>query len=135
MVSPRSVALALASLPLVAAPVGAVPIGTAYKVVHTGTLAPMGFHYFLERGCRPTGPVVINLITPPRNGEVSEGPRRAHPSYATGSALAACNRLTIPGTEVYYRSAPGYTGPDSYIVERVFPNGDAQRFRIDVSVR
>ncbi len=37
--------------------------------------------------------------------------------------------------EVYYRSVRGYTGPDSYVVERVFPNGDAHQFRINVSVR
>ena len=95
----------------------------------------MGFHYYLEDGCRSPGPVVINLVTPPKNGKVSEGPRSGHPSYGTSSHLVACNRVAVRGLEVYYRSFPGYTGPDSYEVERVFPNGDAQRFRIEVSVR
>lgn len=135
MVSYRSLVLAPAFVALAAAPLHAAAISSVYKVVRSGALAPMGFHYYLEDGCRSPGPVVINLVTPPQNGDISEGPRSAHPSYGAGSHLAACNRTKVRGTEVYYRSAPGYTGPDSYVVERVFPNGDAQRFRIDVSVR
>ncbi len=135
MMSTRCVALATALTVLTAAPVSAKAISSVYKVVHSGTLTPIGFHYYLEEGCRSPGPVQINVVTPPQNGEVSEGPRSAHPSYPATSHLAACNRVKIRGTEIYYRSAPGYHGSDSYVVERVFPNGDAQRFQIDVSVR
>lgn len=135
MVSPRSLALAAPLAILAAAPLHAAVVSPVYKVVRSGALAPMGFHYYLEDGCRSPGPVAINLVTAPRNGEISEGTRSAHPSYGAGSHLAACSRIRVRGTEVYYRSVPGYTGPDSYVVERVFPNGDAQRFRIDVSVR
>ena len=137
MKSSRSLTLTLASafVTLAMVPASAAPISSVYKVVRSGALAPMGFHYYLEGGCRSPGPVVINLVTPPRNGEISEGPRRGRPSYSAGSRLATCNRITVRGLEVYYRSVPGYTGPDSYVVERVFPNGDAQRFRIDLSVR
>ena len=135
MVSPRPVALASALLVLAAVPAGAVPVGPAFRVVRSGALAPMGFHYYLDASCRSPGPVTINLVVPPRYGEISEGQRVAHPSYRSGDSLAACNRIRVRGLEVYYRSKPGYTGPDSYVVERVFPNGDAQRFRIDVSVR
>ena len=131
----RSLRLASTFVTLVVVPVTAAPISSVYKVVRSGALAPMGFHYYLGDGCRSPGPVVINLVTPPTNGEISEGPRSGRPSYRAGSHLAACNRNKVGGLEVYYRSVPGYTGPDSYVVERVFPNGDAQRFRIDVSVR
>lgn len=131
----RSLALIPAFVTLAAAPLHAAAISSVYKVVHSGAVAPMGFHYYLEDGCRSPGPVVINLVTPPQNGEITEGPRSAHPSYGAGSRLAACDKIKVRGIEIYYRSAPGYTGPDSYVVERVFPNGDAQRFRIDVSVR
>ncbi len=135
MGSVRSLGLASALIAWAVVPVSAAPISAVYKVVRSGALAPMGFHYYLEDGCRPAGPVVINLVTPPKNGDVSEGPRSGYPSYSTGSPLAACNKIKVRGLEVYYRSTPGYTGPDSYVVERVFPNGDAQRFRIDLSVR
>ncbi|MGI3903850.1 MAG: hypothetical protein ACRYGP_18155 [Janthinobacterium lividum] len=135
MMSTRCVALATALTVFAAAPVSAKAISPVYKVVHSGTLTPIGFHYYLEEGCRSPGPVQINVVTPPQNGEVSEGPRSAHPSYPATSHLAACNRVKIRGTEIYYRSAPGYQGSDSYVVERIFPNGDAQRFQIDVSVR
>ncbi len=135
MVSPRSLALVAVSSTLAAAPLGAEPVSPVYKVVRSGALAPMGFHSYLEHGCRSPGPVAINLVVPPQNGTVSEGPRSAFPSYRAWSPLAACDRMKVSGLQVYYRSAPGYTGPDSYVVERVFPNGDAQRFRINVSVR
>ena len=131
----RVLSLGSALFTFAAVPVSAAPVSPVYKVVRSGALAPMGFHYSLEDGCRSAGPVVINLVKPPQNGEVTEGPRSAHPSYGAGSRLAACNRLKVRGTQVYYQSAPGYTGPDFYVVERVFPNGDAQRFRIGVSVR
>lgn len=135
MVSSRFLILAAAFVTSAVAPVSAAPITSVYKIVRSGALAPMGFHYYLEDGCRSPRAVVINLVTPPKNGEVSEGPRSGHPSYAASSHLAACNRFPVRGLEVYYRSVSGYTGPDSYVVERVFPNGDAQRFRIDISVR
>ncbi len=135
MMSSRLLFLGSAFAASAVVPVSAAPVSPVYKVVRSGALAPMGFHYYLEGGCRSAGPVVINLVVPPRNGEVTEGPRSAHPSYGAGSRLAVCDRLKVRGTEVYYQSAPGYTGPDSYVVERVFPNGDAQRFRIGVSVR
>ena len=135
MMFSRFFTLAAVYVALAVVPVRAAPISSVYKVVRSGSLAPMGFHYHLEDGCRSFGPVVINLITPPKNGEVSEGPRSGHPTYEAGSHLGACNKISVRGLEIYYRSIPGYTGPDSYVVERVFPNGDAQRFRIDVSVR
>ena len=133
MVSPRAFAASLVAL--AAVPLHAAPVNPVYKVVRSGALAPMGFHHHLEDGCRSPGPVAVNLITPPRDGEVSEGPRNAHPSYEAKSHLAARNRIRVRGTQVYDRSAPSYTGPNSYVIQRVFPNGDAQRFRIDVSVR
>ena len=135
VVSTRSVALAAALAVFAAAPASAKAISSVYKVVHSGTLTPIGFHYYLEEGCRSPGPVQINVVTPPQNGKISEGPRSAHPSYPATSHLAACNRVKVSGTEIYYRSAPGYLGSDSYVVERVFPNGDAQQFQIDLSVR
>ena len=135
MMSSRFLTLGSALAVLAVVPASAAPISSVYKVVRSGALAPMGFHYYLGDGCRSPGPVVINLVTPPRNGEVSEGPRSRRPTYASGRHLAACNGIRVRGLQVYYRSAPGYTGPDSYVVERVFPNGDAQRFRIGVSVR
>lgn len=135
MVSSRLLTLASAFLTLAVAPVSAAPISSVYKVVRSGALAPMGFHYDLDDDCRSPGPVVINLVTPPSNGDISEGPRSRRLSYGAGRRLAACNGTKVRGLEIYYRSAPGYTGPDSYVVERVFPNGDAQRFRIGVSVR
>lgn len=135
MLSTRSVALAAALAVFAATPVSATAISAVYKVVHSGTLTPIGFHYDLEEGCRSLGPVRINVVTPPRNGEVSKGPRSAHPSYPAMSHLAACNRTKVSGTEIDYRSTSGYLGSDSYVVERVFPNGDAQQFRIDISVR
>jgi hypothetical protein len=135
MASSRSLAFAGALALLATAPASAEAISTVYKVVHSGALAPMGFHYFLDDGCRSPGLVTINLVTPPQNGEISQGPRAAHPSYAATSHLAACNKVKVRGTEIYYRSTPGYQGPDSYVVERVFPNGDAQQFRIHLPVR
>lgn len=111
------------------------PIGSSYKVVRSGQMAPMAFHYSLFPDCRSRGRVAMNLVSPPGNGEIFVASLKDHPSYPAGSAETACNRQRVQGTEVYYKSAPGFTGTDSYVIERVFPGGNAQLFKITVSVR
>ena len=132
--------LCLAAGPLAfalsAAPLAAEPIGPAYRIVPSGVLARMAFHYDpVSQACRSLGPVTINLVMPPQHGALSTARGTAHPQFGRSSAYAACDRRRVPGLQVFYRSEPGYTGPDSWVVERVLPTGEAHQFRIHVSVR
>ena len=121
---------------LIAAPVAAEPIGPAYEIVRSGALARIAFHYDpVSHACRSLGPVTINLVAPPQHGALSTARGSARPQFGPSSAYAACDRLRVPGLQIYYRSEPGYTGPDSWVVERVTPTGEARQFRIHVSVR
>ena len=123
------------ALALLLTPAIAGPIGTPYKVVRSGMTAEMGLHYALANDCRSRGAVSINLLRAPHSGDVLIGARRAHPTFAPGSAYARCNARLVEGTQVYYRPNPGYTGSDHYIVERVFPNGNAQMYWVTIVVR
>ncbi len=84
-----------AALILSSVPLRAEPIRTSYKVVRTGALALMGFHYYLAHDCRSLGPVTINLVPPPQNGEVTIRSRTARPTFGSTSAFAACNRTKV----------------------------------------
>ncbi|WP_131195182.1 hypothetical protein [Lichenihabitans psoromatis] len=122
---------------LASVPVGASAevIGVGYKVVRSGDVAPMGFHYQVSHECRSLGPIAINLVVAPLHGEVLIKDKVGEMTFGGQSAYSACNARKITGVQVYYRSAAGYVGFDRYVVERVLSTGNAELIKVNLSVR
>jgi hypothetical protein len=85
--------------------------------------------------CSSLGPATVNLVRAPQGGEASVGERRDYVAFIPGNPRSACNRRKVAATEIFYRSAPGFSGYDSFSAEIIAPNGVAQTRTFTVEVR
>ena len=131
---PRSLALAVAAI-TVASAAQAQYAGKPYLVARSGELFSVGVTFGLFHDCRSSGATQVNVILSPQHGEVLTGPGRTYPTFPLNSPYAACNKHKVAGTNVYYRSTPGYVGFDRFVVEDVHALGNARRFAYVISVR
>lgn len=106
-----------------------------YIVAASGRSLEVAKYTAINPDCTSLGPIGVNLVVAPQGGEVRVGEGRRYMAFVPANPRSACNRRKIPATFVLYRSQPGFTGQDSFVVEVVFPNGTAQRARITVNVR
>ena len=122
---------------LIAAPgsASAQRIFGTYKVIPAGSTAKVGFHYIVRADCRSEGTTTVNVVTPPKGGEILTAPGSGHTHFAARSKFARCNGRLMPGTDILYRASPDFTGTDSFVVEDVYPDGTARQFPMTVSVR
>jgi hypothetical protein len=78
----------------------------------------------------------IQVTTPPAHGEIAS--RIANgviPSDAKIGSSGVCAGKPTKVLEVYYKSARGYKGPDSFTVDMSFGGSSAKDFSYSVDVR
>lgn len=110
-------------------------VSRGYWVVASGHPLEVAAISSLYPDCTTMGRTEINLLEAPHGGEVQVGEGTRYPGYVTANARSACNKRKVPATMVTYRSMPGFVGQDSFVIEKIFPYGVAQRQRFTVNVR
>lgn len=106
-----------------------------YKVVASGQRVLIDTLASLDPTCRSLGQTEVNLLTAPHGGEVETSLGREYPSYVAANVRSVCDKQRVPATLIFYRASQGFTGPDWFDVEIVFPRGIARRLRYGVNVR
>ena len=110
-------------------------VSRPYYVAASGRTLEVAKYSNINPDCSSMGAVQVNLVEAARNGEVRVGDGGRFMAFGLGNPRAACNRRKIATTYVTYRSMPGFTGQDTFVVEAIFATGVAQRARITVNVR
>jgi hypothetical protein len=89
----------------------------------------VGVYVNVQPDCT-SGPLpTIRLSEPPANGRVVV--KRAN---IGATNFKQCLSLQVPGLVAFYRSRPGFSGPDTLSLEIKFPNGRTEVQRITVTV-
>lgn len=66
-----------------------------------------------QLNCNQGGTVVLEVVTPPKNGKVTTRPAKAKDKNCTNDLV---------GTGIYYTPNPGFTGPDAFTYNRTDQN-------------
>lgn len=91
-----------------------------------------GLH--LDQDCQPRLPIRVGIITPPRNGRITERDIELHSNYAKDTQYAACNEKKSRAVAAYYRANENYKGPDSFEIIIVFYDGTSRRYKVDMTI-
>lgn len=133
MIKPLLVAVCLL-LP-VAAAANDYPSKTVVKTVPTGQKFKVNAYHSLNPDCSNRGYADIRIQANPSHGKLTANHGAEFPNYDATSAWARCNGKPAPATVVWYKSDNGYTGSDTFDVLTIYPSGNTQTIRFNVSVR
>jgi hypothetical protein len=105
------------------------------KFTISGKPLKVDVYYSINPDCTSLGSTTIRLIEQPKHGTVEFRETTDFPYFREGNSRAHCNTRRVPVTQVIYIPAPGYTGPDSFQTDAVFPSGSARTAQYKVEVR
>lgn len=126
---------ALLYAPNVAAQDEASPPQEAKRVVAIDHKLRAGLYFSVDPDCTVTGLPVIRVIDPPKNGEVTIASDSGFPAYARENLRFDCNRKRLEGMAVFYEPQKGFSGLDSFVLDIIFPAGNAQKWHYSIEVR
>lgn len=93
------------------------------RVVFSGTTLKVDNFGSVDPSCTSLGRTVVQVTEQPRHGKVTIREGLDYPTFHKDNIRAHCNAKRAPATQVFYTPAPGYTGPDAFRVEVVYPDG------------
>jgi len=105
------------------------------RVAATEQQARIAFLTDLEPDCSSQPFAGVRIIEPPKHGEATVKPDTGFTNFAKDNARFECNKQRSDGTGVFYRSASGYTGADSLLVEITYPDGRLANARYSIEVK
>jgi hypothetical protein len=77
----------------------------------------------------------LNVVQPPEHGEVKVVAEAIYIAFPQGNPRAVCNSRKVPGRQVYYTAAPGFSGHDRVVLEGASDDGTMRHVTVDVDVR
>jgi hypothetical protein len=89
----------------------------------------------LHADCTFAGYPVVRILTPSEHGSVTIEEASDYPAYARDNQRYDCNLRKVQGTHVVYQSAPTFTGSDVFVIEVIFPSGDARTVAYGLAVK
>jgi len=114
---------------------GPIQMRTVNKGALSGVVQRINFYSEVHADCSSMGYPTVRIVSPPPNGRVLIEQSKDYPAYPQSNQRYTCNLNSVPGTAVSYLSNPGYVGPDSTIVEIVFPDGALWQTHSNILVR
>ena len=105
------------------------------RTIVSGERQKIGFVYWLNPDCTTAGGVTVRIITPPVRGELTTEQGVDYTNYLKEDQRYQCNLKKSPGTNIYYKSSPGYFGADTATIEYVSPKAIARTITYTITVR
>ena len=103
------------------------------RVVPKGEKRRIGFLTSLFPDCTSRGKIIVRLTGMPKSGTVTFEEIETFPSM-THEDYKKCNTGKVPGTAVSYEPNQDFTGTDTFSGTEIYPNGQARKFEVQVSV-
>ncbi len=103
--------------------------------VASGVKTQLTTHARFDRRCKPI-PVVIKFVAPPLHGTATSEPKRILVPAVSARGVVQpshCVGVQVDGVAIYYRSAPGFVGEDSFRYLRVHPDDASDPFNADIT--
>ena len=99
-----------------------------------GRLTSLDYYYSLNVDCSLKGEPALEITKSPQHGELSMAVTENYPNFAKNTTYHRCNKWRVPTTQLYYRSAPSYTGYDAIAADISFPDGETSTATFEVWV-
>ena len=132
----RNAILAASSLILLAGcqSAGGPNVGQANFTVPVGVERTVHSVYAVNEDCSPMGDVIVRVTVPPQHGTVDVRSGPVHTTFVAANPRSVCNSRTVQGKQIWYGPAAGYSGPDTFAAETIYPNGNdkSETFSINV---
>jgi hypothetical protein len=108
---------------------------TLDRGVLSGTQQRVGFFYSINTDCSFIGYPTIHIKTPPAHGMLSVEQDTSYTFFERNDQRYRCNLNKSQGTLVYYKSDAGYFGPDTAVVETIWPTSSTRITTYNMSVK
>jgi hypothetical protein len=105
------------------------------KVVLADVKTYVAGYATLNPDCSPVGATTIRIRKQPRHGKVEVEEESGFVHYPPENVRAACNKRKVPMAKIFYTSDADYTGKDRVELEVFFPNGDARKLALTITVK
>jgi hypothetical protein len=100
----------------------------------SGVRLRVAFETALNPDCSVMGKTVMRLLKSPSHGTATIEDTMDFTAYDSANQRYRCNEKRSAGTAMYYKSQPGYTGPDAESYEVIFPSGVRRMVDVDITV-
>lgn len=111
------------------------PMPTLQRVVASGRAQKIDIVISLDPTCQSMGLSQVNILEPPRSGQIVTTQGREYPNFPSFNTRSRCNTHRVPALVVSYQSAADFRGEDEFTLEFVGPLGVPRRLRYHVEVR
>ena len=89
----------------------------------------------LNADCTPSGIPTIRVPNPPAHGTTAIRPGNYYPNYGQQTQRATCDLKPEPGVALFYQPAEGYLGPDTLLIEIIYPDGTDRTTSLALTVK
>jgi hypothetical protein len=89
----------------------------------------------LNPDCSVIGIPTIRVLEASKNGNVIFEKGSGFPAFPENNPRSKCNASSLDGEIIFYTPEPGYSGPDSVMVEIIYPDGTAGRRHYTIEVK
>jgi hypothetical protein len=101
----------------------------------SGTEQRLDFFYAVHPDCTSEGYPTIRTVTQPVHGKLRVEQATDYTNFPKDNQRYECNKQRSPVVVVYYQSDLGYAGPDTAIIEVIFPSGVLRTYTFNVTVK
>jgi hypothetical protein len=91
--------------------------------------------YDLNPDCSVIGIPTVRILEPSRSGEVTVEKGAGFPSFPASNSRSKCNGNSVDAEIILYMPKSGFVGPDSVMVEVIYPDGTASTRRYVIEVK
>lgn len=105
------------------------------RTVVSGSEQKLDFNYSINPDCTSLGELKARVIKTPDHGKLRFETGDDYTKFPKENSRYECNRQKTAGLIVYFVSDPGFTGPDTALIEVTYPQQLIQSTRYDISVK
>jgi len=109
--------------------------GTFSPVAIAGKPLRLGHFANLNPDCSPIGQPDVRVTKAPDHGVVTVGAGVGYTNFVPANPRNHCNMRATPGANAFYTSSGGYTGPDTVVLDVIFPTGEERQFSYNLNVK
>ncbi len=119
----------------------AVPAAAAHNTVDLTRAAVSGqrmrldFLYSINPDCTSNGFAAVRVNEQPKHGKLTIENGTGFTNFAASNPRVECNKQSSSGVVVTYEADAGYTGPDSFDFDTIYPTGNVSKRHYAVTVR
>jgi hypothetical protein len=115
-------------------PSAAITPSIVVRGVDSGTRQKVDDFYSVEPDCSNPGYPEIKILRNPSHGAASVAIGEAYPGFAKDNIRYECNKKKVATSQVWYESASGFHGKDSFEIQVRFSNSTLRLFTYNVDV-